>query len=190
MGRPGPVSVEPQRPRISLRIARDDDASRLMEWRNDGDAVRFSGTGRPVTAAEHETWFSARRRDGGSRLWIAEEDGLPVGQVRLDVDRGVGTVSIAVAAEHRGRKAAVAMLDAMLAEVAGDPDVRFLRAVTHPQNLMSQHAFERAGYRRKEPTEQGWVVLERSSSGSGAAVRAGMIPRSGDDGASQRRSPQ
>lgn len=148
-----------QRPAVTLRPARADDAGRVMEWRNDGDAVRFSVTGRPVSAAEHQRWFTTMLANGDVRLWIAEEAGEAVGQVRLDVTDGTGTVSIAVAREHRGRGLAVTMLRALIEVVAADGDLRRLEALTHPENTSSLRAFERAGFRRREAREGGFMVL-------------------------------
>jgi UDP-2,4-diacetamido-2,4,6-trideoxy-beta-L-altropyranose hydrolase len=153
------VTAAGRRPVVTLRPARTDDADRVMEWRNDGDAVRFSVTGRPVSAAEHQRWFTAMLADRDVRLWIAEEAGEAVGQVRLDVTEATGTVSIAVAREHRGRGLAVTMLGALIEVVAAAGDLRHLKALTHPDNTSSVRAFERAGFRRREAREGGFLVL-------------------------------
>jgi RimJ/RimL family protein N-acetyltransferase len=150
-----------QRPAVTLRPARNDDAGRVMEWRNDGDAVRFSVTGRPVSAAEHRRWFTAMLADGDVRLWIAEEAGEAVGQVRLDVTEATGTVSIAVAREHRGRGLAVTMLRALIEVVAAEGGLGRLKALTHPDNVASLRAFEGAGFRRDEAHDGGFLVLVR-----------------------------
>ncbi|MEO8899526.1 MAG: GNAT family N-acetyltransferase [Candidatus Dormibacter sp.] len=148
-------------PAVTLRHAREDDADRVMEWRNDGDAVRFSVTGRPVSEVEHRKWFRALLADRRVRLWIAVDAGKAVGQVRLDVTEGTGTVSIAVAKEHRGRGIAVSMLLTLIEAVAGEDDLRRLKALTHPDNAASLRTFERAGFRRVGAPEGGFLVLLR-----------------------------
>jgi UDP-2,4-diacetamido-2,4,6-trideoxy-beta-L-altropyranose hydrolase len=148
-------------PRVTLRGAVDDDVGRLLVWRNDVDAVRFSVSGRPVTAKDHQRWFAARRDDPQGRLWIAEYGGTPVGQVRVDVKDGVGVVSVAVAAEHRGRGIASEMLRAIIAELSADSAVRTLRALVHPENRQSIRAFERAGFQLMADHERGFRALER-----------------------------
>jgi UDP-2,4-diacetamido-2,4,6-trideoxy-beta-L-altropyranose hydrolase len=148
-------------PRVTLRGAVDDDAARLLEWRNDVDAVRFSVSGRPVTAEDHQRWFAARRDDPEGRLWIAEDRGTPVGQVRVDFADGVGVVSVAVAAEHRGRGIASEMLRAMVAELSADGAVRTLQALVHPENRQSMRAFEKSGFQLMANHERGFKVLER-----------------------------
>jgi UDP-2,4-diacetamido-2,4,6-trideoxy-beta-L-altropyranose hydrolase len=138
------------------------DSELLLEWRNDPEAVRFSVTGRGVAPGEHAEWLSARLADPGTSLWIAEEGGAAVGQVRVDLGNGTGTVSIGIAPAHRGRGVGSAVLQAMLVEIDRDPRARRLRAVAHAENTASVRAFERAGFRRRGRRERDFIVLERS----------------------------
>ncbi|MBJ7596043.1 MAG: GNAT family N-acetyltransferase [Candidatus Dormibacteraeota bacterium] len=149
-----------QHPRVTLRPVRPDDVALLFQWRNDHDAVRFSVSGRAVTLDEHEAWLARRLRDPATRLWIAEEDGVAVGQVRLDVDDDTGTVSIAVAAGQRGRGVGSAILQAMQAGVLSTGAVTRLRALVHPDNSVSLRAFTRAGFRRMASADAGFLVFE------------------------------
>ncbi len=145
-------------PNVTLRPARATDIALLRAWRNDDQAVRFSGTARRVSAAEHARWLSAHLADPTTLLWVAEEDGDPVGQARIDRDGDVGTVSISVAARHRGRGVAVAILRAVI----GVDSAARLRALVRPANVASLHAFARVGFRPLPDDGSGFVVLERS----------------------------
>ncbi len=163
MGRPGPLTAgDRPRPRVTLRPATERDAGLLLAWRNDPDAVRFSVTGLQVSPAEHDAWFSRRIADPGTRLWIAEEGGMAVGQVRVDVTRAVGTVSIGVAPGHRGRGLGTVILLAMIDAIERDGSVRTLRALVHPENAASNRAFERAGFQRRPEPRHGFGVMERA----------------------------
>ncbi len=148
-----------RRAHMTLRPARLDDAAALLRWRNDPDAVRFSTTGRTVRADEHAGWLAARLSDPNTRLWIAEKDSAAVGQVRVDMSNGIGTVSITVAPERRGHGLGTQMLRAVLA-VAADGDVTQLRALVRPENIASRVSFERAGFQRAGEAEGGFDVLE------------------------------
>jgi len=150
MGRPGPLTHEPRHlPQVRLRPALENDSAMLLALRNDPDAVGFSVSGRAVTVAEHERWFRRVRDDPAHhRLWIAEEDGRPVGQVRVDVTGDIGTVSIGVAAGHRGRGVGTSMLHAVVAKVGVDAAPSRLTAVVRPDNPASLRAFAAAGFRR------------------------------------------
>jgi RimJ/RimL family protein N-acetyltransferase len=130
----------------------------LRDWRNDDQAVRFSGTAKRVSATEHARWLSTHLADPTTLLWVAEEDGVPVGQARVDRDGDVGTVSISVAARHRGRGVAVAILRAVI----GVSSAAKLRALVRPANVASLHAFERVGFRPLPDDGSGFVVLERT----------------------------
>lgn len=143
----------------ALRPARPDDAARLLAWRNDPTTVRFSRTGRPVEPDEHDRWLARRLVDPGTRIWIGEVDGEPVGEVRVDVREGVGEVDVAVAPEHRGRGHARALLAGMEEEMLGDYQVRELVARVHPGNEPSARAFRAAGFVESDPDPDGFRSL-------------------------------
>lgn len=148
---------------LVLRPACADDVDRLRDWRNDPDAVRFSASRREVSRAEHRRWLAERLSDPGTRLWIAEVDGAAVGQVRVDTADGTGTVSIAIAGEHRGHGWGQKILEAMVVAVTGSPNVRELRALVDPGNAASVRVFEHAGFRRESASERGFLVFVRST---------------------------
>ncbi len=153
--------MTPERePDVTLRAAREDDASLIRDWRNDADTVRSSAIARPVSDAEHARWFAATLADPRRLLWVAEKNGVPVGQVRVDVNDGAGVFSIVVAPESRGRGIGQAMLRAALAEVEREGTATRLVALAREENLASMHAFERVGFSRTGLSDDGFVVLE------------------------------
>lgn len=147
-------------PHVTLRAAGEKDESVVMEWRNDPDTVRFSATARPVSAAEHGRWFTATLADPRRRLWVAEKNGVPVGQVRIDLDGDVGVFSIVVAPSERGQGFGQAMLRAAVAEITRVRSVSMLTAVAREDNPASIHAFEQVGFSRHGAPEDGFVTLE------------------------------
>ena len=161
MGRPGPLTAGQPRAEITLRRATSDDSDVLLAWRNDPEAIRLSVSGRGVTPAEHGVWLAGRLADPGTRLWIAEQAGTAIGQVRVDVEDGIGTVSVAVAPLQRGRGLGSAILEAMVVAMEPEAGVRRLRALAHAENTASIRAFERAGFHREGRHEPDFIVLER-----------------------------
>lgn len=160
MGGPGPLTVERKRTHLTLRAVREDDVALIRALRNDADSVRFSTSARPVSEAEHARWFATPLADPRMRLWVAEENAIPVGQVRVDLDGDTGVFSIVVAAAARGRGLGQAMLRLALAEVERQDLATTMTAASHPENTASIHMFERVGFKRREVTEDGFVVLE------------------------------
>ncbi|HUZ70475.1 MAG TPA: GNAT family N-acetyltransferase [Candidatus Saccharimonadales bacterium] len=162
MGRPDPLTAERPEAQLTLRPATSGDEVLLLGWRNDPEAVRLSVTGREVTPAEHAAWLARRLGDPGTRLWIAEERGTPVGQVRVDLEGGSGTVSIAIGQGRRGHGLGSAALRAMVVEVERDQIASTLRALVHAENPASLRAFERAGFHQRSTRNGEFVVLERA----------------------------
>jgi len=146
---------------VRLRPATHADADRLLAWRNDADAVHFSASGAAVAPEEHRRWIESRLGRSSPRLWVAESGGTAVGMVRLDVDDGVGVVSIAVAPEHRGHGLSGEMLGALVDIARADGDVERMAARVSADNLASLRAFERAGFETVS-RDYGWLELSRA----------------------------
>ena len=131
---------------VVLQPAGREHSTFFLACRNDTDAVRHSRSGRPIGRTEHAEWFAARIDDPGTRLRVALVDGEPVGTVRVDVRGAIGEVGIAVAASCRGQGLGTAMLEALLVDVAADPQVVALTASVHVGNAPSMRAFARVGF--------------------------------------------
>lgn len=140
------IRSRPGRGELHLRPATAADAARILAWRNERDAIRWSTTASAVEPDRHAVWFARMLEDAGRRVWIGEVDATPIGMVRIDVDDGVATVSVAVDAQRRGHGAGTGLLRALDRELVGDCQVVSLRALVHPANAASAHIFERAGY--------------------------------------------
>ena len=101
----------------------------FLACRNDTDAVRHSRSHRMIGREDHARWFGAKIDDPGVRLRVATVQGEAVGIVRVDVRDGSGEVGIAVAPAFRGQGFGTALLEALLTDVAADPQVVTLTAV-------------------------------------------------------------
>jgi RimJ/RimL family protein N-acetyltransferase len=132
---------------IELRRARPDDAPRLFEWANDPATRAASFDRAEISWTEHVAWLAAVLADPDRRLWIAEESGIAVGQLRVDrTPDGLGTVSIGLAPRERGRGLGRAVLRAGLAAAVQELEIGRARAVVMADNLPSRQLFEGAGF--------------------------------------------
>jgi RimJ/RimL family protein N-acetyltransferase len=135
---------------IVLRPAGPDDAHRLLDWANDPETRAASFDREPIAWREHIAWLASVLGDPARRLWIAEESGEPVGQVRVDrVDRvtgAVGLVSIGLAPGARGRGLGRNVLRLGIAAAADQLGIRHARAVVLASNAPSLRLFEGAGF--------------------------------------------
>lgn len=137
-------------PGLRLRPATAGDAGLVMSWRNDPDTVRYSGTGRQVTAEEHDSWMAAQLNDPNPGLFVAEVGDRPVGQIRLQREGDSGEVHITVAPERRGRGYAKAMIGALQYDSALLRGLRRLTAQVHVDNQASLRIFAARGFDRTD----------------------------------------
>lgn len=146
---------DPDAPRV--RFAMPDDEAHILRWRNDPEAVRTSRTGAPVHPADHQRWFRSALHDPGRPLWVATIGSIPAGQVRLDVQDAEGTVSVAVAAEHRARGIGAALIGHVVELARAGVQVDRLVALVRESNVASARLFERAGFQHAAAeTDDGW----------------------------------
>jgi spore coat polysaccharide biosynthesis protein SpsF len=143
---------------FSFLPAAASDADAILALRNDPDAVRFSRSARPVAPDEHAHWFASTLEHPGTRIWVARQDGQVVGQVRVDVRTGVGTISFGVAAGSRGRGIGTRLLLLLLDALAADEQTHTLVGEVDERNDASLRAFERAGFSPADRSD-GFVVM-------------------------------
>jgi spore coat polysaccharide biosynthesis predicted glycosyltransferase SpsG/ribosomal protein S18 acetylase RimI-like enzyme len=130
-----------------LRAAVWNDAARLLDWANEPGARRASFEEHAIQPEEHRAWLARKLMDPEARVFLVEDDG-PAGTARLDREGRVATVSLAVAAERRGRGVGRRILDALREFSRRGAFAERLLALVREDNASSQQLFERAGYAR------------------------------------------
>lgn len=145
---------------LSLRPARPGDAALYFGWVND-PAVRASAFDvAPVTWEGHVKWFRGRLASPASMLFVMEAQGLPVGQVRFDVEDGTAFIDYTLDPLVRGRGWATRLLSAGMA--AAGADVRGFRAEVRETNGASLAAFRRLRF-QEESGPDGRRVFTRAA---------------------------
>ncbi len=100
---------------ISLRKVTFEDWPLLLEWRNDEATRNNSHTTALVAEESHKNWLKHALEDTGKQLYIAEEDGIPVGTVRADFDEILNDylLSWTTAPDARGKGTGKRMVKAL-----------------------------------------------------------------------------
>lgn len=161
-------------PAVTLRPVRIEDSEKLLAWRNDPDARRWSRSSHEITLDEHESWLQGTLADASMRLWVAEAEGSPVGHVRVGPERdGVAAVHIVLAPQARARGLGIAVLTQAAARALAEPRIGLLYANVKPEHEASLRAFGRAGFDRSGACDDGLLRLERL--GQLSAARRGCI---------------
>jgi len=157
------VAIAPQ---VELRAAVDSDSGRLLAWRNDPDTRRWSRSQDEVSAQEHQRWLERVLSDPGVLQWIAEADGVSVGQIRLTREPpDAAELHVTVAPEARGRGLGTELIVEAAARGLADTTVHRLIAHVKSDNEPSCRAFARAGFELQGGDETGLLRLERQRCG-------------------------
>ena len=143
----------PQPGELHLRPATQRDSGDLLRWRNEADTRRFSRVPDPVDPADHERWLTDRLDDPATRLLVAEIETEPIGQIRIDVINGTGTMGITVAPERRGQRLATGMLETLQRQLRDDYQIERLVAEVRPTNTASRRAFLGASFTPTQPQD-------------------------------------
>ncbi len=133
---------------MTLRSVTMNDADMLLEWRNDPETRKASHSTDEVQRNEHISWLSRTLSNPNRRLYIAEEDSVPVGTVRADLFDGVWELSWTVSPRARRQGVAKRMVG-MLANQILEP----IRAEVKTGNIVSARIAEHAGMEFQRETD-------------------------------------
>ncbi len=111
-----------------------------MDWRNDPETRKSSHNVSEVNKEEHVSWLTAQLENSKCRIYVAEQNGVPIGTVRADYSGGVWELSWTTAPSARGKGVAKRMV-AILARLICDP----IRAEVKVGNVASARIAENAG---------------------------------------------
>ncbi|RNA71482.1 N-acetyltransferase [Prosthecochloris sp. ZM_2] len=133
---------------ITLRPATMNDAEMLLEWRNDPETRKASHNTDEVQLDDHISWLSLTLSNPNRKLYVAEENGSPVGTARADFSDNVWELSWTVSPKARGCGVGKRMV-AALAKQISEP----IRAEVKQGNISSARIAEHAGMEFERETE-------------------------------------
>lgn len=133
-----------------LRAATIQDMDLLFEWANDAEVRRNSFSSELIPYEEHVQWYEKLLKSPMHRQYIYVCGDMPVGQVRIAIDGNNAEISYSIAPQYRGRGYGKRLLEALPEQVKKDfEQVAHLTGRVKIDNLASQQAFFKAGYREK-----------------------------------------
>lgn len=134
---------------LNLRPVNFDDRKILFEWRNDSLTRKNSLHTETVDWEKHCQWFEGILATN-RLLFILEDKYCPVGQIRIDIEDGMGTVNYSIAPDKRGLgygKIILQLCENYLYEQ--QPSIS-LRGIVKKDNIASQKIFLSLNYTEKE----------------------------------------
>ena len=142
---------------LYLRPATLEDAKILFEWRNDPQVRAASHNQDEINFESHLTWLRDSLENPDRKLYIAEEDGVSIGTVRVDRDKNVYTLSWTVKPESRGKGVGKRMVS-LLAKQLKEP----ICAEVRVGNLASIKIAQKAGM-QLDYTKNGIMYFSRKA---------------------------
>lgn len=135
--------------KISLRKAITKDCDLLFNWRNEKACRENSLNTDEVPYETHCAWFEKRMNDKDTLIYICMLADQCVGQVRLDMEGTIGTISYSIDPNYRGQGIGVKMLECLEREPEVWERVSKLHAQVKVTNVASQFCFEKLGYKKE-----------------------------------------
>jgi UDP-2,4-diacetamido-2,4,6-trideoxy-beta-L-altropyranose hydrolase len=138
---------------IRLRPADAHDCRLIWEWANEPAVRAVSFATDPIPWDRHQQWFAAQLNDAGCAFYVAEnEAGVPIGQVRCDINGKVAVISISLDQRFRGAGYGTKLIRKGCETLFERGNIDTIHAFIRPGNAASFKAFERAGFRKVEDT--------------------------------------
>ncbi|MCD8039666.1 MAG: UDP-2,4-diacetamido-2,4,6-trideoxy-beta-L-altropyranose hydrolase [Lachnospiraceae bacterium] len=140
---------------LAFRKVRPSDVDLLYEWANDKAVRANSFNTEQIPYESHVKWFAGILDAETVYQYILCEDGIPVGQLRLNTDGENAVISFSVSPERRGEGLGSAMLKMLPEQIRKDKitGVTKLTGMVKRENAASAAAFEKCGYTRRERPE-------------------------------------
>jgi RimJ/RimL family protein N-acetyltransferase len=130
---------------LQLRPARCDDVVLFYNWVNDPEVRANSFSMTPISWATHTDWFARRVESTTCHLFVLEASGLPVGQVRFDLEDDEARVDYSLDEFARGRGWGTQLLARGLEAMRRHQPVRF-SAHVKDGNFASRSVFKKLGF--------------------------------------------
>jgi UDP-2,4-diacetamido-2,4,6-trideoxy-beta-L-altropyranose hydrolase len=142
---------------LLVRRATAHDVHLYFEWANDPAVRQNAVHPEPIAWATHQVWFARRLADPATYLYVLEQAGAPVGQVRVEFDAAQpsapGVIDYSVGAAWRGQGLGADILGAALGRLRQErPGEWAVVGQVKPHNQASVRVFEKLGFQRQPAT--------------------------------------
>ena len=143
---------------LNLRPIIFEDRKILFDWRNDYVTRKNSLNAEVLEWEKHCQWLQSTLASK-DLFFMLEDDGVPVGQARINVKAGVGTISYSIAPNKRGLGYGKTILQ-LCENYLYKHDVDFsLKGIVKKNNIASQKIFLSLHYTERE--DNNYFIYEK-----------------------------
>jgi len=124
----------------------------LWEWANNPMVRASAFKTDPIPLEDHTQWFEEKLRDPHCFIFIAEnEEGIPVGQIRFDIEPdGRAVIDLHVAPRQGGRGYGTMLLKKGLERFSAETKTSCVYSCVKVGNDPSRKMFEKTGFALEE----------------------------------------
>ena len=127
---------------MKLRKAIFDDWKILLDWRNDSTTRENSFETGEVSEQTHRLWFNDSLLNPYRKIYILEDNSIPVGSIRSDnVSTNQYVLSWSISPNQRGNGYGTKILELFLQDKTGD----FIAEIK-PENIASIKMVQKNGF--------------------------------------------
>lgn len=130
-----------------LREATYKDKDLLFVWANDALVRKSAFSSQIIEYDEHCAWFKSIMSDSRVYQYIMEKDGIPVGQIRVNINGEEGEIDYSIAPEYRLRGYGKIIVEKLIKQIKEDRiEVTRLSASVKAENTASKKIFLDNGF--------------------------------------------
>ena len=146
---------------LKMREAQEEDVDLYFRWANDPVVRQNSYNPEPIKFENHTKWFKTKLSSEGSKLFVFEVLGKPVGQFRIDHIDNAWLIDYSVDRHYRGLGAGKAIITHFKTSISYSDLLYPLKALVKPSNIPSQRVFEQLGFQKVDELNDTLIYLDQ-----------------------------
>ncbi|WP_427338100.1 GNAT family N-acetyltransferase [Caloranaerobacter sp. DY30410] len=140
---------------IKLVPVKEEHCDLLFKWVNDETVRKNSFNTNEIDYEQHKKWFENKIKSSNTFIYICYIDKkIPIGQIRVDMEDGIGFIDYSIDKKYRGQGYGTKLLKEIVNKFKNEVrNIRRLVGKVKIENIPSQKAFAKAGYRHEKKND-------------------------------------
>ena len=135
---------------LSLCAATISDMEYYFLWVNDPEVRKYAFNHKIVPWDTHKVWFKGKIYSNKTLMWVLLTDqGLPVGQIRFDVQNKTAEISYSIDSDVRNQGFAKVLIAQGVDVFKSENSTRNIQAIVINENLPSLCVFQKLGFKEE-----------------------------------------
>ena len=135
---------------LMLREARLSDMNLFFKWINESESRNNALNPKNITYEEHVSWFTQKLSNKESTLWVFEQNGVPCGQVRFDINilEREAVISYFIAPDYRRKGLGLILLKMGIEKfISENKEITSIKGFVKKTNIASCNIFNKMNFK-------------------------------------------